>query len=142
MFTLRDYQQESVDKLAKSIRRAFEDYGEDETLTAVGLVAPTAAGKTVMAAALIERLLDGDGPDDATSEPGNNALVIIWLSDQPALNKQSKAKIELARPSSDGKGDDSVHLAFTRETVPVIDIAGGRIEVAVPEDDEDSDHVE
>jgi hypothetical protein len=35
-----------------------------------------------------------------------------------------------------------VHLAFTRETVPVIDIAGGRIEVAVPEDDEDNDHVE
>jgi 16S rRNA processing protein RimM len=32
---------------------------------------------------------------------------------------------------------DTVHLAFTRETVPVIDIAGGRITVAVPEDDED-----
>jgi 16S rRNA processing protein RimM len=40
--------------------------------------------------------------------------------------------IELVR--DDG---DSVHLAFTRETVPVIDIAGGRITVAVPEDDED-----
>jgi 16S rRNA processing protein RimM len=44
--------------------------------------------------------------------------------------------IELARP--DG---DSVHLAFTRETVPVINIADGYIVVAVPEDDEDS-HVE
>jgi 16S rRNA processing protein RimM len=39
--------------------------------------------------------------------------------------------IEIARP--DG---DSVLLAFTRETVPVIDIAGGRISVAVPETDE------
>ena len=37
---------------------------------------------------------------------------------------------------------DSVLLAFTRETVPVIDIPGGRIEIAVPEDDEDTDHVE
>ena len=45
--------------------------------------------------------------------------------------------IELTRGSSDGSGDDTVHLAFTRETVPVIDIAGGRITVAVPEDDED-----
>jgi 16S rRNA processing protein RimM len=45
--------------------------------------------------------------------------------------------IELAR--SDG---DSVHLAFTRETVPVINIAEGFIVVAVPEDDEDNDHVE
>jgi 16S rRNA processing protein RimM len=45
--------------------------------------------------------------------------------------------IELTR--ADG---DSVHLAFTRETVPTIDIAGGYIVVAVPEDDEGNDHVE
>jgi 16S rRNA processing protein RimM len=45
--------------------------------------------------------------------------------------------VEIARP--DG---DSVLLAFTRETVPTIDIPGGRIVVAVPEDDEDNDHVE
>ncbi len=37
---------------------------------------------------------------------------------------------------------DSVMLAFTRETVPVIDVPGGRVVVAVPEDDEDNDHVE
>ena len=45
--------------------------------------------------------------------------------------------IEITRP--DG---DNVLLAFTRETVPTIDIPGGRIVVAVPEDDEDNDHVE
>jgi 16S rRNA processing protein RimM len=45
--------------------------------------------------------------------------------------------IELAR--ADG---DSVHLAFTRETVPVINIAEGFLVVAVPEDDEGNDHVE
>jgi 16S rRNA processing protein RimM len=45
--------------------------------------------------------------------------------------------IEIAR--ADG---DSILLAFTRETVPIIDIAGGRIVVAVPEDDEDTDHVD
>ena len=45
--------------------------------------------------------------------------------------------IEITR--ADG---DSVMLAFTKETVPVIDIAGGKIEIAVPEDDEDTDHVE
>ena len=36
---------------------------------------------------------------------------------------------------------DSVHLAFTKETVPVIHVAEGFIVVAVPEDDEDN-HVE
>jgi 16S rRNA processing protein RimM len=45
--------------------------------------------------------------------------------------------IELTR--ADG---DSVHLAFTRETVPTIKIAEGYIVVAVPEDDEGNDHVE
>ena len=40
---------------------------------------------------------------------------------------------------SDG---DSVHLAFTKETVPVINVADGFIIVAVPEDAEDNDHVE
>jgi 16S rRNA processing protein RimM len=45
--------------------------------------------------------------------------------------------IEIARP--DG---DHVLLAFTRETVPVLKIAEGFIIVAVPEDDEDTDHVE
>jgi 16S rRNA processing protein RimM len=45
--------------------------------------------------------------------------------------------VEIVRP--DG---DSVLLAFTRETVPTIDIPGGRVIVAVPEDDEDTDHVE
>jgi 16S rRNA processing protein RimM len=39
--------------------------------------------------------------------------------------------IEIALP---GGGD--ILLAFTRETVPVIDIKAGRIEVAVPEEDE------
>jgi 16S rRNA processing protein RimM len=45
--------------------------------------------------------------------------------------------IELTRPD----GDD-VLLAFSRETVPVLNIAAGYIVVAVPEDDEGNDHVE
>jgi 16S rRNA processing protein RimM len=43
--------------------------------------------------------------------------------------------IELTR--ADG---DHVHLAFTKETVPVINIADGFIVVAVPEDDDDDGH--
>ena len=45
--------------------------------------------------------------------------------------------IELMRP--DG---DHVLLAFSKETVPVLNIAEGYVVVAVPEDDEDNDHVE
>jgi 16S rRNA processing protein RimM len=45
--------------------------------------------------------------------------------------------IELSR--DDG---DHVLMAFTKETVPVIQVTDGYIVVAVPEDDEDNDHVE
>ena len=34
------------------------------------------------------------------------------------------------------RGDEEILLAFTRETVPVIDIKAGRIQIAVPEYDE------
>lgn len=34
------------------------------------------------------------------------------------------------------RGDEEIFLAFTRETVPLIDIKGGRIQIAVPEYDE------
>ena len=37
---------------------------------------------------------------------------------------------------------DNVLMAFTKETAPVINVAEGFIIVAVPEDDEDNDHVE
>ncbi|MBV9550046.1 MAG: ribosome maturation factor RimM [Alphaproteobacteria bacterium] len=40
---------------------------------------------------------------------------------------------------SDG---DEVLLAFTAETMPEIDIANGRVTIAVPEEDEGHDHVE
>jgi 16S rRNA processing protein RimM len=45
--------------------------------------------------------------------------------------------IELQR--ADG---DSVHLAFTKETVPHIHVAEGYLVVAAPEDDDATDHVE
>ena len=45
--------------------------------------------------------------------------------------------IELTRANG-----DSVLLAFSKETVPVLDVVAGYIVVAVPEDDEDTNHVE
>jgi 16S rRNA processing protein RimM len=48
--------------------------------------------------------------------------------------------IEIVRPNSDGSGGDNVLLAFTRDTVPAIEIAQGRIVVALPEETEARDH--
>jgi 16S rRNA processing protein RimM len=50
--------------------------------------------------------------------------------------------IEIARPSSEGRGGDTVMLPFAKDFVPVVDLAAGRIVVAVPEDVEEERHVE
>lgn len=44
--------------------------------------------------------------------------------------------IAITRNSVEGRGGDEVLLAFTRETVPQIDLKAGRIMIAVPEMDE------
>jgi len=42
--------------------------------------------------------------------------------------------IEIARPSNEGSGGDTVLLPFARDFVPVVDVANARIVVAVPEE--------
>lgn len=55
----------------------------------ISLTAPTGAGKTIIASALIENIYCGDHK----YEPQPNAIV-VWLSDSPQPNEQSKEKIE------------------------------------------------
>ena len=55
----------------------------------ISLTAPTGAGKTIIASALIESIYCGD----FKYESQQNAI-IVWLSDSPQLNEQSKEKIE------------------------------------------------
>lgn len=90
-YKLHDYQAEAVTNLAFKVRQKQAEYAFNKNTAAIGLVAPTAAGKTVMAAALLETLIDGD-----EKQGGNSNLTVIWVSDQPELNEQSLRKINLA----------------------------------------------
>ena len=85
--TLKDFQTQAVADLADRFRMAQTI--APSTPAAVLLNAPTAAGKTIMMTALIERLLEGDD----TAE-GDRNLVFVWLTDDPELNKQSIQKID------------------------------------------------
>jgi type III restriction enzyme len=63
---------------------------------AIAFSAPTGSGKTIMMTALFEAILDQ--PDDELAwpldwEPQSDA-VILWVSDMPELNEQTKLKIE------------------------------------------------
>lgn len=90
-FTLEDYQSRAVDKILVSLAKARAGYVEDGELTAVGLTAPTGAGKTVIATAVLEGLYLGT-PD---REP-NPDLTVLWVTDDRALNAQTIDKITKA----------------------------------------------
>ncbi|MGH3493989.1 MAG: DEAD/DEAH box helicase, partial [Sciscionella sp.] len=87
-FRLEDFQSGAVDALVSRIGKARRDFAEDSERTAVGLTAPTGAGKTVIATALLERLFFGDG----TREPDPN-LTVLWVTDDRSLNAQTISKI-------------------------------------------------
>lgn len=87
-FTLEDYQVDATEGVLTAIARARRDYREDGERTAVGLTAPTGAGKTVIATAVLEGLYFGT----ATREADPN-LTVLWLTDDPALNRQTINKI-------------------------------------------------
>ncbi|MBE7192971.1 MAG: DEAD/DEAH box helicase family protein [Gordonia polyisoprenivorans] len=75
--------------MVKVLRRAGRSYAEDATdHWSVALSAPTGAGKTVIASAVIETLFDGAG-----SFPEDPLATVLWVTDDPALNEQTKRKM-------------------------------------------------
>ncbi len=85
-YILKDYQAAATNDIAKTLRRAGRDIAEDPTYYwSVALSAPTGAGKTVIASAVIETLFDGGG--DFAEDP---LATVLWVTDDPALNEQTK----------------------------------------------------
>jgi type III restriction enzyme len=95
-FRLEDFQSNAIDALVSRISKARRDFADDGERTAVGLTAPTGAGKTVIATALLERLFFGDG----TREPDPN-LTVLWVTDDKSLNAQTISKINEASEQID-----------------------------------------
>lgn len=89
-FTLKDYQSEAVLDVLTNLKKAAKRWSEDGDLHAFSLSATTGAGKTVMAAAVFEALFHGD--DDYNIEPDPGA-VVLWFSDDPSLNEQTRFRL-------------------------------------------------
>ena len=68
--------------------------------TQFSLTATTGAGKTVMAAAVIEALFFGNDEFDFEPDPG---AVVLWFSDDPSLNEQSRARVQEAASELDSR---------------------------------------
>lgn len=95
-FDLEPFQSVAAEKLVRHLRTAQADFESDQDLTAIGLTAPTGAGKTVIATSMLERLLIGDIDHDPDPD-----LRVLWVTDDPSLNRQTIGKITQASDQLD-----------------------------------------
>ena len=72
------------------LARARADWHQWRSPVAFSLTATTGAGKTVMAAAVIEALFDGNPPLEFDPDPG---AVVLWFTDDPSLNEQTRFRL-------------------------------------------------
>ena len=92
-FTLHEYQKDGVLDVLDNLDTAKVLYHVDGKQSSFSLTAPTGAGKTVMAAAVIEALFYGSDEFEFDADPG---AVVLWFSDSPALNNQSRTRLRQA----------------------------------------------
>jgi len=89
-FTLKDYQDESALDVLGNLTKARKRWREDRDRHAFSLTAATGSGKTVIAAAVFEALFHGDDRYNFDRDPG---AVVIWFSDDPSLNEQTRFRL-------------------------------------------------
>ena len=111
-FTLKDYQDDAVAQVLDRIKKARKRWHEDQEKNAFSLTATTGAGKTVMAAAVFEALFFGSDDYDFEADPG---AVVIWFSDDPSLNEQSKFRLMEAADKLTVSDLITVENTFSRE---------------------------
>ena len=94
-FDLISFQDKAVKELRLDLADALAAYRKRKKTQVVSLQAPTGAGKTIIAAALIEGVYCGMTLADGTAFEEQPDAIFVWLSDSPELNAQSRDKIEL-----------------------------------------------
>ncbi len=92
-YTLKDYQVGAVAGVLSNLTQARSLYEQFGSTSRFALSAVTGAGKTVMAAAVIEALFFGSDEFDFSADAG---AVVLWFSDDPSLNEQSRRRIQAA----------------------------------------------
>ena len=82
------FQETALAELHDKINKAHLMWGERDPQI-ISFSAPTGSGKTIIMTTLFEDLLYGN--EDKIGDPD---CVIVWLSDSPELNEQTRLKIE------------------------------------------------
>lgn len=111
-FTLKDYQSDAVAKVLENMKDAKFFWHQRKRKAAFSLAATTGSGKTVMAAAVFEALIFGNDEYEFEPDPG---AVVIWFSDDPSLNEQSKWRLQEASDKLTVSDLVTVGNTFSRE---------------------------
>ncbi|MBJ6611340.1 MAG: DEAD/DEAH box helicase family protein [Candidatus Thiothrix moscowensis] len=85
---LFDFQEEALERLRSTLAE-IRPFASVEKPKAISFSAPTGAGKTIVMTALFEDILFGR--EDLAPQAD---AVILWISDMPELNEQTRLKIE------------------------------------------------
>ncbi len=85
----KPFQEKAINALRERVAAALGVYNTMQIPQVISLQAPTGSGKTIIISALMESILFGT--DKFEDQPN---AIFLWLSDSPALNEQSKQKIE------------------------------------------------
>lgn len=83
------FQKRALADIRMKTAEAMGSFHRTHAPQVVSFTAPTGAGKTIIMASLIENIFYGD---DSYAEQQDS--IIVWLSDSPQLNEQSKLKID------------------------------------------------
>lgn len=83
------FQKRALADIRMKTAEAMGSYHRTHAPQVVSFTAPTGAGKTIIMASLIENIIFGN---ENYSEQQD--AIIVWLSDSPQLNEQSKQKID------------------------------------------------
>src|SRR5689334_7498085 len=89
-FTLKDYQTDAVRDVLSNLKKAQTYWHSHADRSSFSLTAVTGAGKTVMAASVFEALFHGNDDFEFDADPG---AVVIWFSDDPSLNEQTRFRL-------------------------------------------------
>lgn len=93
-FTLKDYQSDAVGDTLRELASARDFYrSASRRVSSVALASTTGSGKTIMAAAVIEALFWGSDDFEIPSDPN---AVVLWFSDDPSLNQQTRHRLQQA----------------------------------------------
>lgn len=96
------FQSTAVENLRYDVANSLGAYQQTLVPQVVSFTAPTGSGKTIIMAALMEKIFNGEARYSDQTD-----AIFLWISDSPELNAQSKDKID--------RQADKINLSQTME---------------------------